>query len=72
VKVDIGDLFGATRCSEDRILKLSAEMQNMQEELQSLKTDCDRIEDISRRDNLRVFGIAESEAGQKKTCSACI
>lgn len=49
--------------------QLSRELSEMKEEIQSLKADTDRLEDFSRRDNLRFFGIPQER--QNETYDAC-
>ena len=66
---DVGDLFDASKENSDDISRISLTVGNMEKEIANLKSEADRLEEFSRRDNLRMYGIPHS--GDYEDYDAC-
>ena len=58
---DVGDLLDASKENSDDISRISTTVGNMEKEIANLKSEADGLEEFSRRDNLRTYGIPHSE-----------
>eukprot|EP00745_Piridium_sociabile_P010451 TRINITY_DN17335_c0_g1_i1.p1 TRINITY_DN17335_c0_g1~~TRINITY_DN17335_c0_g1_i1.p1 ORF type:complete len:549 (-),score=105.31 TRINITY_DN17335_c0_g1_i1:225-1871(-) len=52
--------------------QLSTTVHHMQEQINSMCEDIDRLESFSRRDNLRMFGIPESDREDYTKCASAV
>ena len=66
---DVGDLLGASKENSDEMCRISATVVDMEKEIANLKSEVDRLEEFSRRDNLRMYGKPHS--GDHEDYDAC-
>ena len=59
-KSDTGELFDTNGKNEGKTAKTSSAVQGVKNELAKLKSEVERLEEFSRPDNLRMFGVPHS------------
>ena len=69
---DAGDLLGASKENSDEICRISLTVVDMEKEIANLKSEVDRLEEFSRRDNLRMYGIPHSEGHEDVRVCVCV
>ena len=56
-KSDIDELFDTNEKNKDETAKISSVVQGIEDEIVKLKSEVERLEEFSRKDNLRMFRI---------------
>lgn len=60
-KDDVEYLFNSNQENKEIIADFSSAMSSVQDEMSKLHTEIERLEEFSRRDNLRLYGVPETE-----------
>ena len=54
---DIKEMFDESKQNRDEIRKMSMTVEDMKGAINKLKSEIDRLEEFSRRNNLRMYGV---------------
>ena len=58
---DIKEMFDESKQNRDDIRKMSMTVEDMKGAINNLKSEIDRLEEFSRRNNLRMFGVPHND-----------
>ena len=58
---DIKEMFDESKQNRDDIRKMSMTVEDMKGAINKLKSEIDRLEEFSRRNNLRMFGVPHND-----------
>ena len=58
---DIKEMFDESKQNRDEIRKMSMTVEDMKGAINKLKSEIDRLEEFSRRNNLRMFGVPHND-----------
>ena len=69
---DIKEMFDESKQNRDDIGKMSTTVENMKGAINKLKSKIDRLEECSRQDNLRMFGVPHNTLEDYDTCARAV
>ena len=58
---DMKEMFDESKQNRDEIRKMSMTVEDMKGAINKLKSEIDRLEEFSRRNNLRMFGVPHND-----------
>ena len=58
---DIKEMFDESKQNRDEIRKMSMTVEDMKGAINKLKSEIDRLEEFSRQNNLRMFGVPHND-----------
>ena len=70
-KSDIVELLSTQQTNKQDSTKMSATVESLQTEMKALKSEVDRLEQFSRRDNLRMYGVPHSGNAEFENYDTC-
>eukprot|EP00745_Piridium_sociabile_P022488 TRINITY_DN35108_c1_g1_i3.p1 TRINITY_DN35108_c1_g1~~TRINITY_DN35108_c1_g1_i3.p1 ORF type:complete len:250 (+),score=41.54 TRINITY_DN35108_c1_g1_i3:77-826(+) len=72
-KEDVTELFSACTQNENSVTMMFSRMKKMESEMNVLKEHCDTLESFSRRDNLRLYGVPQTNKCESfDTCAKLV